>query len=203
MKLFQESDKGKAICNHCSGLVTTTYKRRDVPFSDGQGITKNILVGVCDKCDQVVAIPAQSTPAIKEARQEAPKSLEARLPAIYLDTLDLAAYSIDEMASTDFRKVLLTYFVHRYANDDIYISKLIEASNMAKSAYQENKGGSQRRLSMKMSAKLNNYITELSKKTNLKITDLIKSIVYTINLDVLQSPKPSVLKDLKALAIIS
>jgi len=69
MKLLFEGDQGKALCEHCQQVVTTTYVRRDVPFSDGQGQAKEILVGVCDDCDTVVAIPAQSTPSIKEARK--------------------------------------------------------------------------------------------------------------------------------------
>ncbi|VVP16091.1 hypothetical protein PS862_03605 [Pseudomonas fluorescens] len=67
MKLLFEGDRGKALCEHCQQVVTTTYVRRGVPFSDGQGEAKQILVGVCEGCDAVVAIPAQSTPAIKEA----------------------------------------------------------------------------------------------------------------------------------------
>lgn len=78
MKLFQEGDKGKALCSHCKGLVETTYRRRDVPFSDGKGVASNILVGVCSTCDQVAAIPAQSTPAIREARQKEVKPVASR-----------------------------------------------------------------------------------------------------------------------------
>lgn len=72
MKLFLEGDKSKAICDRCAGVVQTTFERRDVPFSNGSGIAKNILVGVCTVCDDVVAIPAQSTPAISRAGKERP-----------------------------------------------------------------------------------------------------------------------------------
>ncbi|AUF97195.1 hypothetical protein CXQ80_15820 [Pseudomonas sp. 02C 26] len=34
-----------------------------MPFSDGQGQARDILVGVCSGCETVVAIPPQSTPA--------------------------------------------------------------------------------------------------------------------------------------------
>ena len=68
MKIYTEGDKSKALCSHCQGLVTTTFARLDVPFSDGEGLAKAILVGVCDQCGQVVSIPAQSTPAIRQAR---------------------------------------------------------------------------------------------------------------------------------------
>ncbi|MEI6001993.1 hypothetical protein H3V53_34150 [Paraburkholderia bengalensis] len=68
-KIFQEGEKSKAICAHCAELVDTTFIRRDVAFSDGDGIAWNILVAVCDVCDRAVTTPAQSTPAIREVRQ--------------------------------------------------------------------------------------------------------------------------------------
>ena len=117
MKIYQEGDKGKAFCADCSALVSTTFLRRDVPFSDGQGLAKHILVAACDACGQTVAVPAQSTPAISKARKEAAVSIEVSLPAIYLDVLDCAAFTIDHQASTDFRKTLLSFFVHKAAHD--------------------------------------------------------------------------------------
>lgn len=65
MKVLKVGDKQKALCYKCKGVKNTTFNLRDVPFSDGSGIVKDILVGVCETCDQVIAIPHQSTPAIK------------------------------------------------------------------------------------------------------------------------------------------
>lgn len=66
---FQAGDKSTAICSRCGELVDTIFVRRDVRFSDGNGPTNDILVAVCDVCDDVVAVPAQSTLAIRETRQ--------------------------------------------------------------------------------------------------------------------------------------
>lgn len=66
MKIFQEGDRSNAICGHCEKVVRTTFMRRDVPVSEGKGIAKAILVGVCDTCSCVVSLPAQSTPAIQQ-----------------------------------------------------------------------------------------------------------------------------------------
>ncbi|WP_143018490.1 hypothetical protein [Cupriavidus sp. YR651] len=65
---FHEGDKSRAICSHCAKMVSTTFVRRDVQFSDGNGFASNVLVAVCDKCGDVVATPAQSTPAFRAAR---------------------------------------------------------------------------------------------------------------------------------------
>jgi len=67
-----EGDKSKAICATCNAIVPTTLLRRDVPFSDNSGNVDNLLVSVCDICGTIVAIPAQSVPAIKKARESEP-----------------------------------------------------------------------------------------------------------------------------------
>jgi hypothetical protein len=47
-------------------MVTTTFVYRDVELPDWSAVAKGILVAVCDHCDDVVAIPSQSTPLIKK-----------------------------------------------------------------------------------------------------------------------------------------
>lgn len=67
MKLLTEGDRGRAICSRCEALVTTTFRRCDLPFSDGSGFARDIIAGFCDECACVVSTPAQSTPAIAAA----------------------------------------------------------------------------------------------------------------------------------------
>lgn len=71
MTAFREGDRSRAICDRCGAVVDTTMRVRDVPFDDGAGIVPAILVAVCDRCDTVVAIPAQSTEAVAKAHREA------------------------------------------------------------------------------------------------------------------------------------
>lgn len=71
MEHYNPGDHSRAICETCNRLVDTTFVVRDVPFNDGIGIVKNILVSACDLCNNTVAIPAQSVAAIAEARKGA------------------------------------------------------------------------------------------------------------------------------------
>jgi hypothetical protein len=71
MKILQVGDHGKGYCLDCRDLVTITFMLRDVPFRDGIGTAKGILVGVCDRCDTAIALPAQCTSAIAAARNVA------------------------------------------------------------------------------------------------------------------------------------
>lgn len=65
MKILKEGDKKNAICGACKSLQPMTYRLRNVPFNDNSNIVGNVLVGVCDTCDNVVSIPHQSTPSLQ------------------------------------------------------------------------------------------------------------------------------------------
>lgn len=69
--MYHQGDKSKAICNNCEKMVSTTFAIRDLPLPDWSVVAEGILVAVCDHCDDVVAIPSQSTPLIKEILDEA------------------------------------------------------------------------------------------------------------------------------------
>lgn len=202
-KLYDEGEKSKAICEGCRQLVNTTFSRRDVPFSDGKGEAKNILAAVCDLCDEVVAIPAQSTPAIREARQKEVKAIEAHLPAIYLDMLDLAAYLIDNSSSTEFRKVLMTLYLHRFASGEYPRERLLKAHRSALERFKEQRGAARRRLSMKVSPRIAEDIQSLVEDTTMTQTEVIKSVIYQIQVDVIQARKPALMRELGALSAIS
>ena len=67
MKFYSAGDKGKAICDACKKIVTTTFAYRDVPFTYRTGVVKDILAAQCHECGSGIAIPPQSTPASKAA----------------------------------------------------------------------------------------------------------------------------------------
>lgn len=203
MKLYEAGDKSKAICSHCASIVTTTFKRRDVPFSDGKGMVRDILVAVCDTCDTVVAIPAQSTPPIQAARQKVVKPLELNLPAVYIDMLDLAAYSVDAKSTSEFRKTLVTLYVHKFATGQYEVADLLRANEAARAQYKVIRGTLRRRLSMKVSPTIEADVKALMHDTSLSKTDVLTSIIYRIQSDVLDSKKPALLRELSTLSAIS
>lgn len=203
MKIHLEGDKSKAACHRCGGVVRTTFVRRDVPFSDGSGIAKNILVGACDVCGDTVAIPAQSTPAIRRLRKESSAALEASLPAVYVDVLDCAVHTIDHQASTDFRRVLLTYFLHKAARDSRAASRLKKSHARAMERFPDQRGGARRRLSMKVPQLLTDDLRLLRERTELNTTELLKSVVIDIQDSVLDKPRTAVIDELRALSAIA
>ena len=73
MKIHFEGEKSIAICPNCKIIVTTTFTTRDVTAHTadwGRVLVKNVLVSVCDRCEHVIGIPQQSTPAIKKKLEQ-------------------------------------------------------------------------------------------------------------------------------------
>ena len=62
--LYKTGDKGIAMCETCQGKAETTYQIRNVPLSDGSHVVPDVLVGVCDTCDNVTTLPHQEVPHI-------------------------------------------------------------------------------------------------------------------------------------------
>lgn len=201
MKLFRAGEKSQGICYHCRGIVDATFHYRDVPFSDGNGVVKDILALVCDTCDEVIATPAQSTPAIKAARETAVKSVEVSLPASFIEVLDLAAFRIDPDATTEFRKRLLAYYIHRAAESDQPAEHFKD--RIRKGAQRFDDRAPKRRLSFKVTPRLNGEIDKIIEKSNLTKSELIKSLVMQIDEDILQPKSPQNMKELRRLAAVA
>lgn len=201
-KFFNEGDKSQAICGDCKKMRTTTLGYRDAPFSDGSGVAKNILVGICDHCGNVASIPAQSTPAISMARTKSSESVEAVLPAPYFDLLDLACFKIDPDFSLGLRKALLMFYVHRFANGAFEISRLKASSAaLAKRPTMESKA--RRRLSIKTSLRLAHELDNVADKSSMNKTQTIKAIIGAIQEDIVNEGRPDLLRNFKDYAVFA
>lgn len=178
MDIVKVGDVAQVICSHCKALTRATYKLRDVPFSDGSGTAKRVLVGVCDQCDQVSVLPNQSIPAVKRQFEAQRKPIESRLPAHLVDILNLASSELG--GSSDSVPSLVKYYIHVLASDEkasLRLKKLIE-SDLAK-------GKSEKRLSLK-GRKLAEEIDRLKSAAKIENTsDLIKGVVLKIHEDIL------------------
>lgn len=192
MKIYKVGDHGKAICDHCQAIEPITYKLRDVPFSDGSGIVKGILVGVCDKCDSVVLTPRQSTPAIRRQLQKQRKSLESRVPAHMVDILNLAC---DELGTaSDFTPDLVKFYIHQYSQGNMDWHELKEclSSELAQ-------GKAEKRISIK-----GQHVTEeaenLWKQAGLKNKgDVVRAVILKIYNDILEKNNPAVINQLRGI----
>lgn len=190
MKIFKVGESQKAACEKCQSFENATFQLRDVPFSDGTGIVKKVLVGICDKCDSVIVLPHQSTPAVKKQYEAKRKPVEGRLPAHLIDILNLATLEIG--ASTDFVPSLMKYYVHSLVTNEK------AAKNIARYLKSDlATGKAEKRLSLK-GRQIYDELDHLKVLTHIEnTTDLLKSIILKINDDVLIKKKPKPIENLK------
>jgi hypothetical protein len=190
MKIVKVGDTQKAACHQCSRFEKVTYKLRDVPFSDGKGLVKNVLVGVCDCCNSVAVLPHQSTPVVRNQLETQRRSLESRVPAHMVDILNLASMEIS--GTTEFVPGLMKFYIHSLSTNDISsrgLSKYL-GSELAK-------GKSQKRISIK-GRHVAIEFGQLKQITKINsTTDLMKGVVLKINDDVLVNKNPKTIKALK------
>jgi hypothetical protein len=193
MNILRVGDQEKGACEKCAAFVTVTYCLRDVPFSDGSGLVSNVLVGVCDTCDQVCVLPQQSTPVVKRAMDRQRKPIESRVPAHMVDILNLASAEIG--CGTEFVPYLVKYYVHAMASQKMSASRLPQylGSELAK-------GKAQKRLSLK-----GQHIVEdvgaLKALTHIESTsDLIRGVILKINDDIVQNKRQKPLNELRGIA---
>lgn len=209
MKILFEGDTDQALCEHCQALVAMHYTRRDVPFSDGQGVARDILVGVCDGCDTVVAIPPQSTPGIREARKQQLKSIEARLPAVYLDVLDAAMHAVSSEAGAHLRKLFLAHYFQWLvqARQGEGLQPAHESFMRALETQRSQRGlpasAATRRLSMKVNPHMAEDFLALLRQTHMSQTELLKAVIARIQADVLEARDPQVIDALQRLARVA
>ncbi|SFU81345.1 hypothetical protein [Pseudomonas sp. OV546] len=213
MTFYKEGDKSQAICEDCESVVHTTFQRRNVPFDDGVGEVENVLVAVCDICDRVVAVPAQSTPAIKAARELAVVSVETRLPASYLDRLDYAMNAISAAAATKHRKMFLSVYIDFLARQERAGKAVVCSWKQSDPNSHKGNVGHQvivraapelREQSKRLSLKLNAYIADelltLQTATKLSRTELFKNMICQMQDDVVNQPKKELVEELKLFA---
>ncbi len=190
MRIFKVGDSQKALCGSCRSLENATFMLRDVPFSDGSGVVKNVLVGVCDKCDHVSILPHQSTPVVKKELESQRRPVESRLPAHMVDILNLATLELG--GSTDFVPNLVKYYIHTLATNEKSAKTIARYLNSDLAT-----GKAEKRLSLK-GRQIYADIETLKTISHINnTTDLIKSVILKINEDVLVKKKPKSTRHLK------
>ena len=197
MKIYKEGEKSKGVCQTCKKIVHTTFKITSVPLSSNKGTVDNILAAVCDQCENVVSIPAQSTPRIRETIRAKKRSIEARLPRHLLDILILAGDKFEMGSPETLKDSLIRYYI-ALAEEDKNILKNIKkfsGSDFAK--------GTGDRLSLKVNEAIYQKFENFKEKTKLSKTQIIKGLILQINQDILQKPTKKLMDNLKKMMLVS
>jgi hypothetical protein len=190
MKLNKVGEKSKAICPFCKELRTTTFTERDVPLSSGKGLVRDVLVAVCDTCAQVVAIPQQSVPRIKETICYSRHALEARIPRHLLDALALVCHELG--FSPDCSAVLFRFYLQRISQTATLRNQL---GTLAASKEAQGRAGA--RFSAKLNDELYGHLQDLERRTKLSRTAVVKATIVQMKRDILDRRHPALRRDLQ------
>ena len=116
MKILKAGDRGEGLAPR-RGRVPIVYEYRTVHLEASDIDVPNVLVGVCEETDEVLVIPAQSAPRLKEARATVKDEVfPVRLPAQLSDVLWLLADHF-EVGNKKFLPALLRFYLGEAVRD--------------------------------------------------------------------------------------
>jgi len=127
--LYQEGQASEAVCWNCKKGVRTHFSTRTYRLLENGIDVPGVLVAVCDTCDEIVAVPAQSTARLRDARVgRKDETLEARIPTHLEDIIHLIADRYEAPVQS-FRPGLLRFYLREMARDAELAGRVREMAN--------------------------------------------------------------------------
>jgi len=118
MKLYQAGDRSVGICEHCKAEVFTRMEYRDYTPTGWDVTVPDVLVAVCEQCDQVVAVPHQSMPKVNEYRKRKDdlKAIECRISRAVEEVVDLVTANLGGDRNA-IRPAIIRYYLNIVAEN--------------------------------------------------------------------------------------
>jgi hypothetical protein len=194
--LAKEGDQGQAVCRHCKDLVST-HERVRTYWEGGTMEVPGVLVGVCDQCDTIITIPAQSTPRIRDVRVPTKEEqLEARIPTHLEDVLYLLAWDFAAPVQA-FRPAVLRFYLAELMRDPAFGERvrLLAASDLADAP-------ARARVSLRVPAELLEDARAAARAAGIaKDSDLVRGLLLAAKEDVLDRRHPERIQRLSGAAL--
>lgn len=175
MKFYRAGDRSAGICESCHSKVATRMEYRDYSPPGWDVTVPEVLVAVCETCDQVVSIPHQSTPRINEYRKAKPETestvtIEARVSREIDEALDLVTVTLGGSAKA-IRPAMMRFYLAQMG------SKPIVAEAVKKRSISLVKGPADRRIVVKLTHRQWVQVQKASKMVGIKSrSDLIRGV---------------------------
>lgn len=145
-----------------------------------------VLMGVCDRCDNIVTIPAQSTPRIREARVPLKEEqLEARIPSHLEDVIYLLARDFAAPVQA-FRPAVLRFYLAELMRDPALAERvrLLAESDLADAP-------ARTRVSLRVPAELLEDARSAARAAGIaRDSDLVRGLLLAAKEDVLDRCHP-------------
>jgi len=186
MHIWREGDRSEAVCHACERRVGTRFEMRAVRLAESGIEVPDVLVAACDECGATAAIPAQSAPRLREARERRKaEELEARIPTHLDDVVHLLA---DHFAAAvaSFRPSLLRFYLREVAGDAEFALRVKELAGTELA-----RGRARARVSLRAPDELLRSARERAREVGLDSdADLIRGILVAAKEDVLEGKAP-------------
>jgi hypothetical protein len=175
MKFYRAGDHSTGICEACRSKVVTRMEYRDYRPPDWDVTVPGVLVAVCDKCNQVVGIPHQSTPRINDYRKVKPDthstvSIGARVPREIEEALDLVTVTLGGPAKAIRPAVIRYYLTQMGKQTEVAQAVKRQAASIVK-------GPANRRIVVKVTSGQWAKVLKASKRAGIKSkSDLIRGV---------------------------
>lgn len=145
-----------------------------------------MLVSVCDTCDEIVAIPHQSTYRLRDARvPRKEQSLEARIPTHLEDVIYMVAARFGAPVQ-EFRPGLLRFYLRELANDAKFAERVrtLGRSELAQAP-------ARARISLRVPAPLLSRVREKAREAGISTAaEMMRGILLAAKEDVLDDGDP-------------
>lgn len=179
--LAKEGDRVRGSCEHCRAGVDAHLAVRTYRMQQSGVDVPGALVYVCDRCDNVVATPAQSSARLYEAKQaRKEEQLEARIPTHLEDVIYLLAHEFFTPVQA-FRPAVLRFYLGELLNDPALAQRvrLLSESDMADAP-------ARARVSLRVPAELLAAVRETARAAGIaKDSDLVRGLLLAAKEDVL------------------
>lgn len=111
MRILREGEREEGLCPACEAWRRIGYEYRTIHLEESDVDVEGVLVGVCEACGEVVSVPPQSTPRLREARSAKEHALEARIPR-HLDDLVFVLAEQLGASPTALRGAIVRYYLN-------------------------------------------------------------------------------------------
>jgi len=202
MKVIHTGDKTRAKCRKCGEVVSTTYAYRDVSFNRGRNVAPDVLVGVCDQCNTVIATTPQSIAALARAKGEIETPLKLTITAREMEILEIAADRIAPRANNRLRETLIAHFLRRSMSDAGRAARLEEQCAKKPKRRPRNLAMPKMELSLKLAHGTKEGLKTLMKSTGLRKSQIFRGIISQIEEEIVLPKHPAGMKRLRELADI-
>lgn len=195
MRIIREGEREEGLCPVCEAWRPIRYEYRTVHLEESDLDVDDVLVGACEACGEIVSIPPQSTPRLREARRAKGHTVEARIPRHLDDVVFVIAGQMGS-AAAELRGAVLRYYLNEVRSDEGTARRVarLAGSELAR-------GPQEARVSLRVEEKLWREAWAAARQAGIRArADLIRGVLVAAKEDLVDGKASARRRDLERVA---